>query len=48
MEQFFAGIPHSFLIYPGLIGQLYDSPESVLKFDEEKKEHYVEVPFHNV
>jgi len=48
MEEVLEGMPHSFLIYPGLIDKLYNNPESVLKFDEETKERYVEVPFHNV
>ena len=48
MEEFMARIPHSFLIYPGLVSSLYENSDSVLKFDEEKKEHFVEVPFHNI
>ena len=48
MEEFMANIPHSYLIYPGLVKSLYEARDSVLKYDEEKKENYVEVPFHNV
>ena len=48
MEEFMARLPHSFLIYPGLVRELHGNPDSTLKFDEEKKEHYAEVAFHNV
>lgn len=40
-------IPQSFLIYPGLIRKLYSSEaDQVLTYDEDAKEHYIEVPFH--
>lgn len=48
MDEFMANIPHSYLIYPGLVKSLYETRDSVLKYDEVKKEHFVEVPFHNV
>ena len=48
MDEFMENIPHSYLIYPGLLKSLYENKDSVLKYDEEKKEHFVEVPFHNV
>ena len=48
MEEFMENIPHSYLIYPGLVKSLYESSDSILKYDEEKKEHFVEIPFHNV
>ena len=48
MENFMANVPHSFMIYPGLVSQLYDNPDAVLKYDEELKEYYAEVPFNNV
>ena len=48
MEEFMAKVPHSFMIYPGLVNQLYENPDAVLKYDEELKEFYTEVPFNNV
>ena len=48
MDEFMANIPHTYLIYPGLVKSLYETRDSVLKYDEEKKEHFVEIPFHNV
>ena len=48
MDQFLAQVPHSFMIYPGLVSQLYNNPDAMLKYDEEQKESYAEVPFSNV
>lgn len=48
MEEFMRNVPHSFLIYPGLVGKIYDNSEAFLQYDEETKEHYAEVPFNNV
>ena len=48
MEDFMSRIPHSFLIYPGLVRSLYENSEQILKVDEENKESYVQVPFHRV
>ena len=48
MEDFMAKVPHSFLIYPNLISSIYDNSDTVVKYDEEMKEHYTEVPFHQV
>lgn len=41
-------MPHSFLIYPGLISHLYNNADATVKFDADKQEHFVEVPFNNV
>ena len=45
--DFIDKLPHSFLIYPGLVNRIY-SDDSALTYDEEKKENMVEVGFHNV
>ena len=47
VAQFMSAIPHSFLVYPGLIQKLYQNEaEQVLSYDEDAKEHYIELPFH--
>ena len=30
MEEFMRKVPHSFLIYPGLVGKIYDNSEAIL------------------
>lgn len=47
VAHFMSAIPHSFLVYPGLIQKLYQNEaEQVLSYDEDAKEHYIELPFH--
>ena len=47
MKDFIQQVPHSFLIYPGLIRKIYHD-EKAIKQDKKTEELFVEVPFHSV
>jgi hypothetical protein len=40
-------LPHSYFLYRDLIPKIYGRQDSIL-YDEESKENYVEIPYHNI